>query len=1074
MKWMDELMKKEKSRLTAKFLALLTLFAGAEVFAQTNGGVYIDPNRGNKVYRKALIMNRNKVESIVGNWGTFGRVSDPMSGVWPIGTGHGHVHEMTILVSARVFGRGGQELHITSESYSEFSDRAPDGKEYWWNPLPGYANEHRRYQDPTTGRIDTMSKIATSVDPTTWPATWPGKDASWDKHWYGYFGKDQFTADQECVYVMDDSYNSEFPYYPFVADTTRRGLGLQVETRMFQWSHPLAEDQIFVHFQITNISDNSYYGNIFFGAFADTHPGGLGDADDNSGFNRSENMVFAWDNDNATDHWTKYKTILPGYLAWKYLESPGLAEDGADNDNDGLIDERRDNDAGTWIFGPVGKYGPPKWHWSGDEDGDWVKETDDVGSDGIGPLDPNYISPDANGTEGDGKPDQGEPNFGMTDNDESDQIGLTSFYSPAYGSVAASDDERIWNYIQPGIFETPAQNANNMWVFASGPFNLGRGKTERFSVCWLFGVDEREIFRNAQTSQRIYDNDYRFTKPPVPPTVRAVAGDKKVTLYWDDLAERSRDPIYGSDFEGYRIYRGTNPQLSESQKITDGQGSVAYRLPIAQFDLNDGIKGYHPVALGSELGNQYSTGIHYYLGDDTGLKHYFEDTNVQNGVTYYYVVASYDKGYYEGMDDRGLVPMTPAESAFDLTVEYGELVSKSTNVAIVTPNARATNYVPGTIRSQGLLHKEGSATGSVAASVIDPDRLPEGHVYELTFQTAPGVESGIGIPFAVSYSIRDTVTNTFEARNIPIPLQAARKDTEAVGKVYEWQKFDTTWTSNIFQGMVLDFSNATPSIVAINKASGWRPGSTTTATVSVDYGDLGNPFTYPVNFRIEITDTASGKSFMNQQTNLTFDTFFRIVDASGGQPLPYYLKETLFSKNGKWDKNERIYIGLPKGDGTHLWPWVLDMMVFPETVLPQPGDVFQFVSPMPFTTKDKYYFTTTASSLLATQARSLLDRVAVVPNPYILTASWERETAMSGRGERKINFIHLPAECTIRIYTQSGVLIKTIEHSGNIADGSASWDLTTQEGLEVAFGVYIYHVEARDIGQKIGIFAIIN
>jgi len=55
-----------------------------------------------------------------------------------------------------------------------------------------------------------------------------------------------------------------------------------------------------------------------------------------------------------------------------------------------------------------------------------------------------------------------------------------------------------------------------------------------------------------------------------------------------------------------------------------------------------------------------------------------------------------------------------------------------------------------------------------------------------------------------------------------------------------------------------------------------------------------------------------------------------------------------------------------------------------------------------------------------------------------------------------------------------GVLIRKIDHSGNISDGSETWDLTTSEGLEVAFGIYVYYIQAGDIGTKIGTFAIIN
>jgi hypothetical protein len=40
-------------------------------------------------------------------------------------------------------------------------------------------------------------------------------------------------------------------------------------------------------------------------------------------------------------------------------------------------------------------------------------------------------------------------------------------------------------------------------------------------------------------------------------------------------------------------------------------------------------------------------------------------------------------------------------------------------------------------------------------------------------------------------------------------------------------------------------------------------------------------------------------------------------------------------------------------------------------------------------------------------------------------------------------------------------------------DGIARWDLETKDGIDVSFGVYIYHVESN-VGNKIGRFALIK
>jgi hypothetical protein len=194
-----------------------------------------------------------------------------------------------------------------------------------------------------------------------------------------------------------------------------------------------------------------------------------------------------------------------------------------DNDNDGIMNERRDNDAGVWVENPLSGPGgtpinpnaffewygrQPKAHWDGDEDQDWVGFDDvnengihdqgeainnDVGSDGVGPDDLNYFGPDLDGTEGNGQPDQGEPNFGRVDNDESDQLGMTSFRmidNPGHPNPQPnrfqpfwfSDDETWWNWLSTyEIIPDPVLTAANLnMVFATGVFPLQAGRTERF------------------------------------------------------------------------------------------------------------------------------------------------------------------------------------------------------------------------------------------------------------------------------------------------------------------------------------------------------------------------------------------------------------------------------------------------------------------------------------------------------------------------------------------------------------------------------------------------------------------
>lgn len=140
---------------------------------------------------------------------------------------------------------------------------------------------------------------------------------------------------------------------------------------------------------------------------------------------------------------------------------------------------------------------------------------------------------------------------------------------------------------------------------------------------------------------------------------------------------------------------------------------------------------------------------------------------------------------------------------------------------------------------------------------------------------------------------------------------------------------------------------------------------------------------------------------------------------------------------------------------------------------PTQGNIFVLSTTKPFAAGDRYSFTTTSSKFVAVDAKNLLDKICVVPNPYVAYSSLEQPgpTALR-RGDPKLQFRNLPPQCTIRIYTMVGELVDTIEK--NDGTSSADWHLLSYEGQRLAYGVYLYHVEVPGIGEKIGRFALIK
>ena len=142
---------------------------------------------------------------------------------------------------------------------------------------------------------------------------------------------------------------------------------------------------------------------------------------------------------------------------------------------------------------------------------------------------------------------------------------------------------------------------------------------------------------------------------------------------------------------------------------------------------------------------------------------------------------------------------------------------------------------------------------------------------------------------------------------------------------------------------------------------------------------------------------------------------------------------------------------------------------------PQTGDTSTIFLNKPFLSYDTYNFKMKSSTVSANKAKDELKDIRVVPNPYIAAASWEpRNTFTSGRGPREIHFINLPSKCTIRIFNISGTLVKKIDHESSFENGTEIWDVLSDEKFEIAYGVYVYHVDAPGIGEKTGTFAIIK
>jgi len=1021
----------------------------------------------------------------------------------PKGSGMNYTDGITPFVLAKIKQRDGQESFIMETGYRERQGNSPYfNRVMRFEPRPGYFQA-----DP---RINQARSPAISNDPRTWPPSWPDKlddpdDPGWEGSWNGYFGK-RPAADQESFSIMDDQFYDAWDYFPDSTDLTRRGLGLRIQVRGLQWANPQAGNVVFWLYDITNEGTTDYDDDIIFGLYMDSGVGGsqiscdgiFESDDDNAFWDRSYastgsrlNLVYTWDRfGHGVD--LAGNCSRTGYLGYAYLETPGNPFDGIDNDDDGIIDERRDSGPDTLhvvvgqqairdsvlahydivkferAYGPLEQlpgYKAGRWY-PGDEDLDWDREFDDVGADGV---------EDTHDTgESDGIPTAGEPNFDQTDLNESDQIGLTGFKqnriragqgnpNPQVDGIVFYTDsnnwpEKLWdkftNPFTPARFDSAlASNYNIAFLFASGPFRLKAGKTERFSLALAYGADLEQLRTTVATVQQIYNANYQFAVPPPVPTVTAEAGDRYVRLSWDDAAERGVDPVtHLRDFEGYKIYRSTDPEFRDPEVITTARGNdIGLRKPAVQFDLADGLKSYT---------RKNIEGVAFYLGDDSGITHTWTDSTVTNGQEYYYSVTAFDFGY-ETVPYADSIAIFPSENAIApiTRTPRGGLILPP-NVVRVRPNLRVLGFDGAAVTAAA--HIAGGGTGTVTVKVVNSNQVPDGHVFKITF-AAPSEQSIA----ATSYSLEDSTAGT--------TLFETGSDLDGLG-------IGPTGAG------LLPIVTQSPRQVQVDETrSGYRPGSPTNTRIKTLYQPVqpidlrreGFPDDISVVFDDVVRDTGQlifpiaakpAKFLILAHTaggDRQLDFRFRDLDNDG----------TLSRADEYVDILTRVP-NITRLDSLITWRVQLDTLgqgargpIFP----PRLGDVYDLELILPLGAADVYAFDTRGQRVDAARAGSEFTQAPyVVPNPYIEAASFEPSRfAISGRGDRRIEFRGLPQTCTIRIYTVRGDLVQSLRHDGSL-DGFIAWNLRTKDNLDVAPGLYIFHVEAPGLGTHVGKFAIIK
>ncbi len=864
-----------------------------------------------------------------------------------------------------------------------------------------------------------------------------------------------FVSQMDTYCMMGDYVPEETGYflYPSYGYNTQP-MGVRLEQRTYSWAYGPAAHYIFVSYKITNMNDFPI-DSVYVGYFMDNDVGpgdldvpGVGPNDDLIGFDRQLNLGYTYDSNFNEPGWA----TAAGYIGVVFCESP----------------------MGLTAFST------------------WTRD----------------------GPEGD------------VDYPDRDDLK----YAQLRGAGIPADPD-------PRIFETFEEPQDVRHLSSSGPilsWNPGETLTLTFAV--VMGQSLDDLKSNAERAIQQFEMGYLGTAPPPSPGFVATPQDRSVYLTWDNSPESVEDLITGEkDFEGYRIYRsrtgveGTwelladydvmGSQTAKAVTVSYARGGSELQFGFAGFwgtgqdtvafvgndysiefysdttftvfntdqqslyeystnardvftgdfcvvDAEDDEVVYPAPDPGNPFLGQWVDGARIYIdgfyvqissgepnpadppgtfytpqasdlftvqtfhwaevGDQTGLHYSYLDEDLINGLAYYYAVTSYDRG-------------SPAQGIEPLESSVAQVRVR------VVPHSRAADKEDPSVSIGSF---SGLGTGDIYAELAQPADVT-GHTYRLDLLGGGGEEE------AWWWVLSDLDEGAVVSDTVPI----LRWDFTDTSQTRTIQYPEDLADQALLDGLLLALK--APKRVSVDEVE-WSRGSQVTWVPTSgnwdQFVDRLEPYDYAMTFPPEGGTDVEGNPIPWEMLNLTL-----------GEGANSYLRHGAGGDPDAWDSRDWVFILRQEAEAFNMTDVVIQFkMDMTDTTVPAgSSDTLYIRTIRPFYVGDTYEIQT--SNYLATKSTYDLEDVNVVPNPYYLRAMWD-----TNEYNRWVYFTHLPSECTIRIFTLSGLLIRTLEHTAETDEGTERWDLLTDEEAHCTSGLYVYQVEDERGKTKVGKFAIVR
>ena len=937
-----------------------------------------------------------------------------------------------------------------------------------WLPLDN--SPGREYSGDIRAESDDTPFLASSDFRETWPLGYYDENGNWtssvQREWPGYFrvdvtGISDDTLDMHLDASLLPSRQNEFTsdrdiFCTYNDDANAQGsVGITVEQTAYSYGRPYADDFIFWELRLFNTSGEDLT-DVSVGFYSKFRPDF--DMHDYINFVDSDgdgqkDLVYVYDLNNEKNKTWAYTDDPLGIVGLRLYDSPG---------NIGITDFHHfargvspTTDEQMWAL--------------------MTSQKDESALDSI----PWYFHGDNR------KIDDTSPN------------ALSEYYPS-------------WLDEESGV-ELEGDGIN--FIISSGPHDIPADSFVTVTLGLIMGdggevpneADTTDLMNNVRIANNMYQMYFQGSGPPDPPNVEAVAGDGQVTLYWDENpSEYSIDVLSGEkDFEGYKVFRSTDQGKTWGDIVTDGHGIPVGFEPIATFDytLEEDLERYGINVSGLD------PAFPQYLGVNSGLAHTLVDSNLINGLEYWYCVTSYDRGNQvrDSLEQSYLYPI--GSSDFE------------SHVVSVIPGAQPTNVVSASISDNTLSAKGGICEGIVRIEIINPAEIT-GHGYKITFEDSIQVVSTSGdTSIDISFTLIDTTDNDTLFYNHILSDDSGDNLPVVDGLRFTIQNSPTGvsflgWTYVSGDTSTFDWrtESARPDLVLSEQAEGNEIVTVDDYRITIDTTLYSG-----VNARwMDIFGGEWSHELTEYETGLPFDSTYYlplkveiITDSDNPINISDFTILGEFNMPAPWEYYRRYYysplgwdiepggLGYNQADEGGSWRELhVDILILsasygwdnylflltnntPNTyidndgntinqtaVAPSHGDQFTITTYKPFREGIYYTFGTTASSEPNTSGNTL-ENIRVVPDPYVVTNVWEKTEF-----GKYLQFNHLPNQCTIDIYTLMGDFVAKVEHNSN--SGYEFWDMRTKNDQFIAPGVYLFHASTPDGNENTGRFLVIK